>query len=430
MNELNLNIILNRKEKEEKIIESLNHFELNKSKLLTKRGIYIYGSPGSGKTSFVKNILKKMNYDVVMYDAGDVRNKTVIDTITKHNMSDKNVLSMFHKKIKKIAIMMDEIDGMNNGDKGGINSLIKLMRPKKTNKQKKEDTTMIPIICIGNYHMDKKIKEMMKICTTIELPQPTNLEIKTITNILMPTIDDTLSENIVDYIEGDLRKVKSIYNIYKNHEEILKNNLIHQIFQKKNYNENTKDITGQLLTNYFKLNKHNFIMNETDRTSVGLLFHENIIDYLDDKDSKKNINKYKEVLENFVFSDYIDRITFQKQIWIFNEMTSLIKTMHNNLIFHDEGIKRTKKQPIRFTKVLTKYSTEYNNIIFIQTLCNKLVMEKKDLFTFFIHLRKTKDVEEIFEYFSNENYDISKLDISRLYRYIDKYNKNYMESDE
>ena len=30
---------------------------------------------------------------------------------------------------------MDEIDGMNNGDKGGINSLIKLIRPKKTKKQ-------------------------------------------------------------------------------------------------------------------------------------------------------------------------------------------------------------------------------------------------------------------------------------------------------
>lgn len=27
---------------------------------------------------------------------------------------------------------MDEIDGMNNGDKGGINTLIKLIRPKKT----------------------------------------------------------------------------------------------------------------------------------------------------------------------------------------------------------------------------------------------------------------------------------------------------------
>jgi len=127
MEQLNLNLLLNRKECEEKLIESLNIFEANKNKLLTKRGIYVYGSPGAGKTQFVKNTLKKLNYDIIMYDAGDVRNKTVIDTITKHNMSDKNVLSMFNKKIKKIAIVMDEIDGMNNGDKGGINSLIKFV---------------------------------------------------------------------------------------------------------------------------------------------------------------------------------------------------------------------------------------------------------------------------------------------------------------
>ena len=105
-------------------------------------------------------------------------------------------------------------------------------------------------------------------------------------------------------------------------------------------------------------------MNETDRTSVGLLFHENIIDYLD-KDKYENIKNYIDILDNFVFSDYIDRITFQKQIWIFNEMTSLIKTMYNNMLFRKNISKKIeKKDEVRFTKVLTKYSTEYNNLIF------------------------------------------------------------------
>ena len=426
MDNLNLNLLLNRTSCEDVFIESLKYFEENKEKLLTKRGIYIYGSPGSGKTFFVRNMLKKLDYDVVMYDAGDVRNKSVIETITKHNMSDKNVLSLFKRKVKNIAIIMDEIDGMNNGDKGGINSLIKLIRPKKTNKQKKESTTMIPIICIGNYHMDKKIKEMMKICTTIELKKPTTNEIKSLINKLMPTLCDKLKKNINGYIQSDLRKLKSIYNIYINNEEILKSNLLNKIFEKKNYNEDTKNITYNLLTNNYKMSDHNYIMNETDRTSIGLLFHENIIDYLKDKDKYKNIENYKLLLENFVFSDYIDRITFQKQIWIFNEMTSLIKTMYNNNLFHESKIleKKTMKN-IRFTKVLTKYSTEYNNTIFIQTLCNKLVMDKKDLFSFFIKLRENKEIDEIYILFNNENYDISKLDISRLYRYIDKIHEDY-----
>lgn len=138
MDKLNLNLLLNRELSEQKLIDCLTNFEENKKNLLTKRGIYVYGSPGTGKSVFVYKILKKLNYDIIKYDAGDVRNKTIIDKITKHNMSDKNVLSLLQKKTKKIAIIMDEIDGMNSGDKGGINTLIKLIRPKKQKNKKKK----------------------------------------------------------------------------------------------------------------------------------------------------------------------------------------------------------------------------------------------------------------------------------------------------
>ena len=88
-----------------------------------------------------------MNYDIISFDAGDVRNKNIIENITKHNMSDKNVLSLFYNTTKKIAIIMDEIDGMNSGDKGGINALIKLIRPKKTKKQKKKNNNESNNMC-------------------------------------------------------------------------------------------------------------------------------------------------------------------------------------------------------------------------------------------------------------------------------------------
>ena len=110
MEQLNMNHILDRKTEEKEFIESLAFFELNKKNILTKRGIYIYGSPGSGKTYFVREVLKKLDYDIIHFDAGDVRNKSAIETITKHNISDNNIISLFYKKKKKIAIIMDEID--------------------------------------------------------------------------------------------------------------------------------------------------------------------------------------------------------------------------------------------------------------------------------------------------------------------------------
>jgi predicted ATPase len=53
---LNFNHILNRTEKENQVKDILRHFEVKKEDLLFKRGIYIYGDPGSGKTTFVTNI--------------------------------------------------------------------------------------------------------------------------------------------------------------------------------------------------------------------------------------------------------------------------------------------------------------------------------------------------------------------------------------
>jgi|TARA_B110000858_G_scaffold197982_1_gene261850 hypothetical protein len=422
MEQLNFNHILNRKEQENELIEHLDFFEKNKKNLLTRRGIYIYGSPGAGKTIFVEKILKKLNYDVLKYDAGDVRNKGVIDTITKNNMSDKNILSLFYGKTKRIAIIMDEIDGMNSGDKGGINTLIKLIRPKKTKKQKKENITMIPIICIGNYHQDKKIKEMMKVSHSIELPNPDTEQITQILKTLMPNLDPILFLNIIKYVNGDLRKVKSVYKIYTNQQNILQNKLITNMFQTKTHNEDTKDITKKLLNVKFCINDHNNIMNETDRTSVGLLFHENIIDPLELIDNDISIPFYIDILKNITFSDYIDRITFQKQIWVFNEMSSLIKTMYNNYLYHEKiGKKKIFKKEARFTKVLTKYSTEYNNMLFIQNLCKQLNMDKKDMLSYFLHLRQTLSDEDIIKLFNNENYDINKLDINRIYRFIDSH---------
>jgi hypothetical protein len=441
METLNLNKILEREKKANFVKEILTNFELNKNNMAFKKGIYVYGEPGSGKTSFVTNILKELNYDIIKYDAGDIRNKSVIDEITKHNMSDKNIMSIFNKKIKKIAIIMDEIDGMNNGDKGGINTLIKLIRPKKTKKQKLEEITMNPIVCIGNYKVDKKIKELMKVCNIIELNTPNDTQMKTILKNILPNISEDAQNKITNYVQRDLRKLTNIYNIYINNPSLISSNVIENIFQLKSYNDDTKKITYKLLNNYCSIENHNNIMNDTDRTSVGLLWHENIIDSIEKMDKKDSIPLYLKQLDNICFADYIDRITFQKQIWQFNEMSSLIKTFKNNKIYHDylknnknklnnannnPNFKKQKQKEIipsdiRFTKVLTKYSTEYNNSIFIQNLCQQLSMDKKDLYGFFISIKNMYDDNQIYNLF--ENYDINKLDINRIYRYLDKYMK-------
>ena len=447
MDKLDLNKILDRKNIYNEIKDILHHIQKNDSHDQVKKGFYIYGNPGSGKTAFVISMLNDIGYDVIKYDAGDIRNKSIIETIAKHNMSNRNIMSMFDKKVKRIVIVMDEIDGMNNGDKGGITSLIKLVRPKKTKKQKLEESTINPIICIGNYHADKKIKELIKVCHTFELKTPDKSQMSKIVTSLMPTLESNLNDNILDFIQGDLRKLTTVYNIYsqdierneknvKSKDEsesnvsggaghILNCDVIKMIFQPKTYNEDSKQLTQKLFSCNYPIEQHGTLLNETDRTIVGLLWHENVIDAISKYKKADSIRFYKMVLNNICFADYVDRITFQKQIWQFNEMSSLIKTFYNNKLYHEHEPfkKKTKFAPseIRFTKVLTKYSTEYNNSLFIQNLCQQLAMDQKDMFSYFLSLRDKYKYSEDEIHEMLDNYDIGKLDISRIFRYLDKY---------
>jgi DNA polymerase III delta prime subunit len=433
MKTINLNIILERKAIADEIKQQLLSFDKNCDNVQYKKGFYIYGSPGCGKTSFVTELLKELQYDVIKYDAGDVRNKSLIDTITSDNISNRNVLHMMTKKVTKIAIVMDEIDGMNNGDKGGITALIKLIRQKKTKKQRMESTTLNPIICIGNYYVDKKIKELMKVCNVYELKTPTTEQMNKVITKLIPSITNSTEVSlytILNYIQSDMRKLGFVYDMFKNGSKLLTNEIIQTIFHSKTFNEDAKKITNMLINKPTHISNHALIMNETERTIVALLWHENIVDTFTAHPKNRTIPVYLKLLNNMCYADYIDRITFQNQIWQFNEMSSLMKTFYNNNIYHTafpENINKFHPQEVRFTKVLTKYSTEYNNMMFIINLCQNLDMDKSDLIAMFQELRlyngedfceqptRLNEYEGLFV-----NNGITKLDIKRMYRYLDK----------
>ena len=444
MDNLNINEILDRTGMEQHIKSLLTSFSENCKDIGFKKGVYIYGSPGCGKTQFVLKLLKELDYDVIKYDAGDVRNKTMIDSITSNNVSNYNVLNLMKGKPQKIAIVMDEIDGMNSGDKGGITALIKLIRQKKTKKQRLEHSTVNPIICIGNYFVDKKIKELMKVCHTFELKPPTIQQVDEIVSKLMPKIsrESSIQPDIRNYIQSDMRKIVFLHSIYLKNPDLITVDMIRTIFHTKNYNDDSKRIIHHLFQTPVSIEEHNKFMNETDRTTVALLWHENVVDKLEKLPREESFSFYLRILQNMCFADYIDRITFQNQIWIFNEMSSLMKTFYNNRLFHEfvetlakrpemakkiEQLKNTENASVRFTKVLTKYSTEYNNIMFVFMLCQELEMERSDMVSFFQELRlfygadffnKSDRLNNAEKIFADTN--ITKLDIKRIYRYLDK----------
>jgi hypothetical protein len=242
---------------------------------------------------------------------------------------------------------------------------------------------------------------------------------------------------MVKYSQGDMRKVEFLVQLSEKKPEILTSENIHHILRAKFYNEDYSKIAKELFDRKLTVEQHSDFMNDNDRTTVALLWHENVADRLSILPRDVAFPFYLKMIDNICFADYIDRITFQSQIWIFNEMSTFIKTFCNNFIFHEfferrglqEELARIRAMcDIRFTKILTKYSTEYSNQLFLYMLCQVLDMDKKDVVAFFQELRiyyggnafLTKaellnDAEQIFE-----DTKICKLDIKRIYRYLDK----------
>ena len=401
----------------------LSNFEKDKNDMSKSKGIYIYGDSGVGKTELVKNIIKEMNMDSIWYNASDVRNKSLLETLTKQNMSNHNVMSLFNKKKKNIVIVMDEIDGMLGGEKSCITNIIKLIRAKKTKKQKIEDSLNNPIICIGGNKIDKKIKDMMKICNSYYIEKPSEKQIST---ILKKYYLKNEKNNLIDLVsntcQNDLRKIEIMVKLIENKNKKTKNEEL--LSDYKCFQLDVKDIILELFLNKKDINSHNTKIIDNDRTIASLIWHENVIKQVKKIDDNF-LNVYAEILTNICFSDFIDRVTFQKQIWQFNEMTSLLKTYYSNYIYHKNINSISKKnenvlknQEIIFTKILTKYSNEFSNAIFISNLCEILMIDKKDLLGFFNWINSNKNENLLLNLFNEED-NLSELEINRMLKFIE-----------
>lgn len=411
-NDYDLNNVLNRNQTKENIIDILKNFNNQENE---KKGIFIYGSNGSGKTTFVKNILKESDMDYIYYDGTDIRSSNFIETLYENNSSNMNVISLFNKRPKTIVIIIDDVDSINSSDKSTLNNLIKLVRQKKTKKQKQEHRTNSPVIFIGSKDSEKKILELMKVCDVFKVDSPTQIQSKNIFNNYVNNNKVLIYiDKLIKYTDFNFHKIFNIINIINDKDFDIE--LIDELLENISIFKNVKNITKNIIN--YKYNYKNNIISENDRTIVGLLYHENIIDILD-SNNNDHINLYHEFLENYCKTDFIDRIIYQKQIWQLNDLNFIIKILKNNNIINkskneNKLIKNIncKDEDVRFTKILTKYSTEYNNTTFLNNICNELGYNVKDTFNYFLYLFENYEDNEIVNFL--ENYNISELDINRI----------------
>jgi hypothetical protein len=275
----------------------------------------------------------------------------------------------------------------------------------------------IPFIFINTLQEEKKLTELSKLSCCLKINPPSCLQLKNIIYKLYPKILDLennilIINNILNYLDYKFYKFININYFYNNNLIELKfNNNNANSNNNNNNNSNIKVLTKNLL--HYKYNLQNLdIINYSDRTSLSLLVHENIIKLFNTNLTRNELKIYKKILDNFIFCDCIDKNIFLYQIWQLNDITYIIKIFYNNFILSQNNLlKNIGQENIIFTKILTKYSSEYNNFNFIFNNTQLYCTNKK---TLLLHIYTINN--------SNDFY--AKLVYSRFIKLIEQYN-NY-----
>ncbi|KAI1388893.1 replication factor RFC1 C terminal domain-containing protein [Hypoxylon trugodes] len=174
------------------------------------RAIIVSGPPGIGKTTAAHLAAKLEGYDVIESNASDTRSKKLVESGVSEVMNNTSLNGYFAedgKKVdegkKKIVLVMDEVDGMSAGDRGGVGALAKFCKK-----------TEVPLILICNERKLPKMKPFDFVTFDIKFQRPTVDQIRSRMMTVCHREGMKLSPQVLDaLIEGSNRDIRQIINM-------------------------------------------------------------------------------------------------------------------------------------------------------------------------------------------------------------------------
>jgi len=302
--------------------------------------IIVTGKTGIGKTYSINKICSMTkNYEVININNNNCYNSAELyDIIFKSTTS--SLIQQLTNNIKKKVIIIDNFDCIYMADKTINATLLKILIDNKIKN--------IPIICLANEEIIKKIGDIKKICK--------------IYNLNIPTKEDIYSYFSNMSISSSIKKLskKNIDNLY----EISKGNLS-KLFSNIDkietlYNDEVDDdININILysnSNNFNRNKVIRIINK-EQWVIPLTFHENIILELNNRNIslKNKIEYYKQFIDIMCLYDY----------YMYKNNNEVCVSIFAYCIYYLSLFKYKKNASPnlgKFTKILTYLSLQKKNI--------------------------------------------------------------------
>lgn len=175
-----------------------------------ERAIILSGPPGIGKTTAAHLAAKLEGYDVIESNASDTRSKKLVESGVSEVMNNTSLNGFFagdgkkiDKEKKRIVLIMDEVDGMSAGDRGGVAALAKFCKK-----------TEVPLILICNERKLPKMKPFDFVTYDIKFQRPQVDQIRSRMMTICHREGLKLAPQVLEaLIEGSNRDIRQIVNM-------------------------------------------------------------------------------------------------------------------------------------------------------------------------------------------------------------------------
>ncbi|KAJ9210303.1 hypothetical protein DTO166G4_8078 [Paecilomyces variotii] len=188
----------------------LNFKRPGKDGLGLYRAVMIHGPPGIGKTTAAHLVAKLENYDVVETNASDTRSKKLVENGLLGVLDTTSLQGYFAgagQKVesdkKKMVLIMDEVDGMSAGDRGGVGALAAVAKK-----------TRIPLILICNDRRLPKMKPFDHVTFDLPFRRPTADQIRARLSTICFREGLKIPPQVLDgLIEGTHADIRQVINM-------------------------------------------------------------------------------------------------------------------------------------------------------------------------------------------------------------------------